>query len=401
MDPIILHCDLNNFYASVECLERPELRDVPLVVGGDETKRRGVVVAKNQIAKELGIKTGDTVFQARRICPEIVVLRSNIEKYLQYSKKVQQVYKRYTDLVEPFSLDECWLDASQFCRNSMNEGKALADALRSTLKKELGLSISVGVSFNKVFSKLGSDYKKPDATTLITRKNFKFLLWPLPARSLLFVGAVTAARLKTLGIATIGDLARANPALLEGQLGSSGRTLFEYANGLDNSPVLGVAEQPNAKSIGAHMTLSEDITTLEQARPIFYALSDRITRELRSKKLVARTVQITVKTSNFKVYDRQASLNPPSQLSSDFVRSALSLLNQKVLLARPIRLLGVSATGLQPENQPEQLDLFGSTQERDRKKALTQTLDQINERYGQGAIKRGIFLPPTDETDKE
>ena len=177
--------------------------------------------------------------------------------------------------------------------------------------------------------------------------------------------------------------------------------LLKYANGLDDSPVLAPAQQPDAKSIGAHMTLSNDITTLEEAKPIFYALSDRVTRELRGNKLVAHTVQITVKTSNFKVYDRQAPLNPPSHLSSEFVQIALQLLNQKMLLARPIRLLGIGATGLQPENQPEQLDLFGSTRERDRKKALTQTLDQINERYGQGSIKRGIFLPPTEELDKK
>lgn len=394
MERIILHCDLNNFYASVECLDKPEYRERPLVVAGDESQRRGVVVAKNGPAKALGIKTGDTVFQARRKCPELIALRPDFPKYHRYSQAVQAIYARHTDEIEAFSLDECWLDVSMECKN-VEQGRALADCIRAEIRNELGLTISVGVSFTKVFAKLGSDMKKPDATTVISRANFKEKVWPLPVESLLYVGPATRERLNSSGVQTIGDLARQSPSFLTALLGKTGRALWMSANGRDDGEIMNAA--PSSHSVGAMLTLPEDIADREQARPVIYALSERVAGQLRKEHLCARGVQLTVKSNEFHNFDRQKQLPSPSQFSGDLAEAAMTLLERRELWLRPIRLLGIRAIELQEEDAPRQLSLFESEEERGRRQALTGALDALREKYGPGIIRRGVLMEDKKE----
>jgi DNA polymerase-4 len=394
MERIILHCDLNNFYASVECLDKPEYREKPLVVAGDESQRRGVVVAKNGPAKALGIKTGDTVFQARRKCPELIALRPDFPKYHRYSQAVQAIYARHTDEIEAFSLDECWLDVSMECKN-VEQGRALADCIRAEIRNELGLTISVGVSFTKVFAKLGSDMKKPDATTVISRANFKEKVWPLPVESLLYVGPATRERLNSSGVQTIGDLARQSPSFLTALLGKTGRALWMSANGRDDGEIMNAA--PSSHSVGAMLTLPEDIADREQARPVIYALSERVAGQLRKEHLCARGVQLTVKSNEFHNFDRQKQLPSPSQFSGDLAEAAMTLLERRELWLRPIRLLGIRAIELQEEDAPRQLSLFESEEERGRRQALTGALDALREKYGPGIIRRGVLMEDKKE----
>lgn len=394
MERIILHCDLNNFYASVECLDKPEYREKPLVVAGDESQRRGVVVAKNGPAKALGIKTGDTVFQARRKCPELIALRPDFPKYHRYSQAVQAIYARHTDEIEAFSLDECWLDVSMECKN-VEQGRALADCIRAEIRNELGLTISVGVSFTKVFAKLGSDMKKPNATTVISRANFKEKVWPLPVESLLYVGPATRERLNSSGVQTIGDLARQSPSFLTALLGKPGRALWMSANGRDDGEIMNAA--PSSHSVGAMLTLPEDIADREQARPVIYALSERVAGQLRKEHLCARGVQLTVKSNEFHNFDRQKQLPSPSQFSGDLAEAAMTLLERRELWLRPIRLLGIRAIELQEEDAPRQLSLFESEEERGRRQALTGALDALREKYGPGIIRRGVLMEDKKE----
>lgn len=394
MERIILHCDLNNFYASVECLDKPEYREKPLVVAGDESQRRGVVVAKNGPAKALGIKTGDTVFQARRKCPELIALRPDFPKYHRYSQAVQAIYARHTDEIEAFSLDECWLDVSMECKN-VEQGRALADCIRAEIRNELGLTISVGVSFTKVFAKLGSDMKKPNATTVISRANFKEKVWPLPVESLLYVGPATRERLNSSGVQTIGDLARQSPSFLTALLGKPGRALWMSANGRDDGEIMNAA--PSSHSVGAMLTLPEDIANREQARPVIYALSERVAGQLRKEHLCARGVQLTVKSNEFHNFDRQKQLPSPSQFSGDLAEAAMTLLERRELWLRPIRLLGIRAIELQEEDAPRQLSLFESEEERGRRQALTGALDALREKYGPGIIRRGVLMEDKKE----
>ena len=206
MDRVILHCDLNCFYASVELLSHPDLRDVPMAVCGDPNSRHGIILAKNEPAKKFGIQTAETIWQAKKKCPDLVLLPPHHDLYREYSRKVNAIYDEYTDLVEPFGIDESWLDVTHTLHLFGGDARALADALRERMKRQLGLTLSVGVSFNKVFAKLGSDYKKPDATTVISRENWKELVWPLQVGDLLYVGGAARKLLKQYGITTIGQL---------------------------------------------------------------------------------------------------------------------------------------------------------------------------------------------------
>lgn len=399
MERVILHCDLNNFYASVECLDRPELREVPMVVCGDESRRCGVVVAKNYPAKALGIATGDTVFQARQKCPQVVTLPPNFKKYRHYSREVRKIYARFTDLVEPFSLDECWLDVSGRL-TTMASGVEIAGRLRRAVREELGLTISAGVSFNKVFAKLASDMKKPDATTLITQDTYRALVWPLPVRALLYVGPATESELSKLSIYTIGDLAQLPQSLARSSLGKTGEELWRYANGLENSPVTPPERQAAGnKSISHSLTLPRDVSTPEEARPVIYLMSDSLAAQLRAERLEARTVQVTAKTFDFVTIDRQGQLRRRSNLSSELAHRAMELLISGRMLLKPVRLLGLRVTDLEDEDGALQLSMLEDDGQRERQKALSRTLDALRARYGADAVTRGLLLDAEEWDD--
>lgn len=391
MDRTILHCDLNSFYASVELLSLPELRESgkPVAVCGDPSSRHGIILAKNEPAKAMGVKTAETIWQARQKCPDLVLLPAHRDQYRKYSRIVNSIYDRFTDLVEPFSIDESWLDITGSMHLWGGDGKAIADRIRETVKAETGLTVSVGVSFNKVFAKMGSDYKKPDATTVITRENFRRLLWPLPVTDLLFVGGAAAKVLRSYGVQTIGDLARFDPQALVSILGRQGAALHSYAAGTEREPVVPARELPPPKSVGSGLTFRRNLLGLEDVRTGLSALSDEVAARLRRHGLKCTTVQVTIRDPSFRDICRQKRLPAPTYVSRDIADAALELLLSSWNLKLPIRALTVTAQNLVDETDAgEQLDLFAAdaAPHRDKLERLERTMDKIRDKYGGTAI---------------
>ncbi len=391
MDRVILHCDLNSFYASVELLSLPRLRESgkPVAVCGDPKSRHGVILAKNEAAKAFGVKTAETVWQARKKCPELVLLPSHRDAYTKYSNIINEIYNRFTDLVEPFSIDESWLDVTGSLHLWGGDGRVVADRIREVVKAETRLSVSVGVSFNKIFAKMGSDYKKPDATTVITRENYRELLWPLPVTDLLFVGRTAAAVLSGYGVRTIGDLARFDRDALITLLGKQGATLHSYANGTEHEPVSPANASAPPKSVGSGLTFRRNLLGLEDLRTGVGVLADEVAARLRRQGLKCATVQVTIRDPNFRDICRQKPLTTPSYTAREIGRAALELIEASWNLKAPIRALTVTGQNLLPEDEVcEQLDLFAqdAAPRRQRLERLEHTMDQIRDKYGEGAI---------------
>ena len=391
MDRTILHCDLNGFYASVECLLRPELREVPMAVCGDPQLRHGIILAKNELAKAYGIVTAETIWQARRKCPQLVLVPPTRGEYQKYSRLVNQIYLRYTDLVEPFSIDESWLDVTGTLHLFHTDGKGLADEIRRVVREELGLTLSVGVSYNKVYAKLGSDYKKPDAATVITRENQERVVYPLPVTDLLFVGGAAAKTLSALGIRTIGQLAACPPGILTPRMGKLGETIRAYAAGLDDTPVLPFDHQREVKSVGNGMTFRRNLTDLREVRIGVTALADQVARRLRSQGLDARSIHIQIRDPDFKTISRQKPLPRPTHLASELAQGALELVEASWNLRTPIRMITLTAAGLVEEGSGQQLSLFdpGEDPRRQRRDRLERALDQVRSKYGRDAVAMG------------
>lgn len=390
MERWILHCDMNSFYASVELLSRPELKNRPVAVCGNPKDRRGIVLAKNELAKKCGVKTAETIWSAERKCPGLVLLPPHYDRYDEYSDIVNRIYVRYTDLVEPFSIDESWLDITGSLDHFGKHAAEIADEIRSVVTNETGLTLSVGVSYNKIFAKMGSDYKKPDATTLIDRSNYKQILWPMPAREMFFVGSVTAEKLKGMNIHTIGDIASANPLFLQEALGKHGAQLYTYANGLDDSPVAKFSERRAYKSVGNGITFKRNLTGIDDVRTALKALSDRVASRLRAEGLRAGGVKLDIKDPDFKVITRQLQLEKPTDLASDIHAAAMDLAERNWQFTDPIRLLTVTGISLVDNLADEQLSfdtLMDNTHEKDR--AMEETLDSIREKFGKYAIVYG------------
>ncbi len=386
---VILHCDLNSFYASVELLDHPELAGKPAAVCGDPESRHGIILAKNELAKAAGVQTAETVWQARKKCPELVLLKAHHDKYHEYSKKVNAIYDRCTDLVEPFSIDESWLDVTGSLALFHTDGKGLADMLRRQVREELGLTISVGVSFNKIFAKMGSDYKKPDATTVITRENYRALLWPLPVRDLIFVGRAAAKTLGDYGIRTIGDLAGTDRNALSSLLGKQGLTLHDYATGAEHAPVIPAGELPPPKSVGNGLTFPRNLVGWEELGAGAALLSDEVAARLRQLDMKCSTVSIAVRDPNFKDISRQKGLSAPSWLAREITQAAMELLRQSWNPKAPVRALTVTAQSLLPALMAaEQLDLLtpDAAPRRDKVEKLERAMDGIRDKYGKGAI---------------
>ena len=391
MERIILHCDLNNFYASVECFYNPVLRDVPFAVTGSEDERHGIVLAKNYPAKAFGIKTGDTVLDARRKCPKLVTKEGEFEKYLHYSKKFKAMLLEYSDLVESFGIDESWVDATQSCGGK--SGKQIADELRQRIRDELGLTISVGVSWNKIFAKLGSDLKKPDATTVIDRSNYRDKVWSLPAAELLYVGKATNEKLSRRGIYTIGDIANANEQALNNLLGKWGSTLKIFANGQDSSEVKQYEEGREVKSVGNSLTCYRDLTTNHEVMALFYVLAESVASRIRQGGFVANNVGIYVRDTELVSFVRQANMKQPTQLSGEIAAQAMVLFVSNYTWTKSIRSLGVRVSGFGAASR--QLSLL-SQDDYEKGLALEQTIEKIRDRFGHGAIQRGAVF-----TDKK
>lgn len=389
---VILHCDLNCFFASVELLRYPALRDVPVAVCGDPESRHGIVLAKNEAAKQLGVKTAETIWQARQKAPHLITLPPHHGLYREYSRKVNAIYGQYTDLVEPFGIDESWLDITNSMHLFGGDGKAIADQLRERLREELGLTISVGVSFNKIFAKLGSDYKKPDATTVIDRGNWQAIVWPLPVGDLLGVGRSTQKLLRQYGVETIGQLAAFPRQTLETLLGKHGTQLHDYANGLENSPVRPQHEAEPVKSVGNGTTFPQNLTRWEEVRSGLAVLSDSVAGRLRRQGLYCGGVALTIRNAQFRQFSRQVRLDAPTHLQKDIYQTALALARQSWHAPDPIRALTVTALYLTDSADSfQQLDLLdgAAAQREEKKERLEQAMDAIRGKYGKGAISFG------------
>ena len=391
-DRVILHCDLNCFFASVELLSHPDLRDIPTAVCGDPASRHGIILAKNEPAKRLGIQTAETIWQAKKKCPGLVLLPPHHGLYREYSRRVNTIYEQYTDLVEPFGIDESWLDITGSMHLFGGDPKAIADALRRRLRQELGLTISVGVSFNKVFAKLGSDYKKPDATTVISRENWRDIVWPLPVGDLLFVGRAAQRTLGQYGVETIGQLAACKPEMLEQLMGKMGAQLYRYANGLDDAPVRPQHQREPVKSVGNSTTFPENLTRWEEIRSGLQLLSDSVAGRLRKEGLYCGGVAVAVKDAQFRTVSRQMRLGAPTHLMRDIFEAAQELTRRIWKAPTPVRLLSVTALYITDSaDSYQQLDLLaGDAPLRDqRQEQLESAMDAIRGKYGRDAITFG------------
>ena len=390
MDRTILHCDCNGFFASCECAINPELKDVPMAVGGDIEARHGIILAKNELAKKYNIKTAETIWQAKRKCPELVIVPPHHDLYEEYSKKVNNIYKEYTDLVEPFGIDESWLDVTK-SQALFGDGKAIADALRKRIKQELGITISVGVSFNKVFAKLGSDYKKPDATTEITRKNFKEIIYPLPVTDLLFAGKKTALLLDRLNIKTIGDLADANRENLVKLLGKNGEMLISYARGEDETPVKSHTEEKELKSVGNGITFRHDLLGEEQIRQGIHVLSESVATRMKRQNVKCSTIRIQIKDTDFKTVSRQRAIDSPTNLEKNLRDISYELLCEIWDFKKPIRALTITGANLIYESNGEQLTLL-EDENNEKRENLEETIKALRKKYGFNAVKTADIL---------
>ena len=391
-DRVIFHCDLNCFFASVELLDKPALREVPVAVCGDPASRHGIILAKNEPAKRRGVQTAETVWQARQKCPSLILLPPHHGLYAQYSRRINTIYGQYTDLVEPFGIDESWLDVTGSLHLFGGDAGQLADDIRARLRQEVGLTISVGVSFNKVFAKLGSDYKKPDATTVISRENWRDIVWPLPVGDLLFVGRAAQRTLRQYGVETIGQLAACKPEMLEQLMGKMGVQLYRYANGLDDAPVRPQHQREPVKSVGNSTTFPENLTRWEEIRGGLQLLSDSVAGRLRKEGLYCGGVAVAVKDAQFRTVSRQMRLGAPTHLMRDIFEAAQELTRRIWKAPTPVRLLSVTALYITDSaDSYQQLDLLaGDAPLRDqRQEQLESAMDAIRGKYGRDAIAFG------------
>lgn len=389
MERTILHSDMNCFYASVEMLHHPELAGKPLAVGGNPEARHGIVLTANYIAKKSGVKTGMALWQAKQVCPEIIFVPPRMDLYLRFSRMAQEIYSEYTDLREPFGIDESWLDVSA-STSIKGDGMKIANEISKRIKHELGVTVSIGVSWNKIFAKLGSDYKKPDAITEFSRENYKNLAWNLPAGDLIYVGRSTNKKLQTLGIKTIGELANTEPAILENRLGKMGLVLHTFANGWDETPVCVEGYQVPIKSIGNSTTTPRDLVNDLDVKIILMALSESVASRLRENGFQCKVVEISIRDNELYHFSRQCKLKRPTNITDEIVQAAYQLFKDNYRWEHPIRSLGVRGCDLVSDDMPYQLDLFMSEQKREKLEKLDQVVDEIRARFGYQSIQRAF-----------
>ena len=382
---IILHSDLNSFYASVEMMLSPSLRGKAVAVCGSTEERHGIVLAKSDPAKKAGVKTGMANWEARLKCPDLITLPPHFEQYLKYSKMTMEIYKRFTDRIEPYGIDECWLDLTGF-RNALDGGLSAAEAIRKTVREELGLTVSIGVSFNKVFAKLGSDMKKPDAVTYIGETDFKEKVWPLPASDLIYVGRSTSKALSKYGIHTIGDIAAASPDFLGRLLGVNGLWLWTGASGLDRSRVMHMDHHIPIKSIGHGITCTSDLENPGEVWKVMLELTQDIGHKLKINGFCAGGVQITVKDNALSYKQYQAKLDIATQSPMEIAKKALDLFERNYDWHKPVRAVTVRAISLVLQSCPMQLCIFDDPFSRQRREKLENTIETIRSRFGKRAI---------------
>lgn len=405
MDRTILHCDCNSYYASVELLSRPELRALPVAVCGDPSARHGVILAKNEPAKRMGVRTAETIVSARRKCPELILLSPHHDLYAEYCRRINAIYGQYTDLVEAASVDESYLDVTA-SRALFGTGEHIANELRRRVKAELGLTISVGVSFNKTFAKLGSDYKKPDATTVISRGNYRDILYPLPISDMMYVGRASAGVLSRAGIMTLGDIYEAGAERMTQLLGKGGESLWRNVAGLDDSPVMPQEHHEPAKSIGNSLTFRRDLISEADFTAGLTMLCESVGERLRAAGMYCACVTVQIKDPQLKVISRQTHLRAPTCATSDILNAARELMRRNWREGAPVRMLSVSVSALTDGPGAHQLSFFDDGEAaRKRDERLYSAIDGIRARFGGSALCMGSVLatdivsPRTDNAE--
>jgi len=383
MERIILHSDMNSFYASVEIMLNPRLKGKAVAVCGSTETRHGIVLAKSEPAKKAGVKTGMVNWEAARLCPQLIMIEPHFERYLKYSGLAKKIYSDYTDMVEPFGMDECFLDVTA-SRGIFGNGMEIAESIRSRIKTELGLTVSIGVSFNKIFAKLGSDMKKPDAITEIRRDSFKEKVWPLDVSQLIYIGRSTEKKLKSYGITTIGALAKTQPVFLKQILGKNGLMLYNFANGLDTSPVAQSDYISPVKSIGHGITCTADLTVNEEVWKVMLELSQDIGRKLIAQSLRANGVQIAIRDSSLFVKQFQGGMLYSTVAPIEIAKCAYDIFLKNYVWNKNIRSVTVRAINLVSQNEPCQLTLFEDMSQKQER--VFKTIEDIRSRYGKNSV---------------
>ena len=388
----VLHIDMNACYASIECLYDPSIRNLPVAVGGDVEARHGIILAKNQIAKRFGVKTGEALWQAKQKCPELHIVPPHFDRYLRFSRMAREIYADYTDLVEPFGLDEVWCDVTGTQKLRERGLEALANEIRERVKFELGITVSVGASWNKIFAKLGSDYKKPDAVTVFTPENYRDKVWPLPAADLLGVGRATERKLASRGIRTIGDIAAAPPSMLRGFLGKWGLILHDFAAGYDSSPVARAGDEAVIKSIGNSTTTPRDLCCDEDAGIVYWMLCESVAERMRESGFLCRGVQVHIRDNELASFERQLKLESPTCLASTLHEAAMRLLRENWDWHKPLRSIGVRATDLLPASTPVQCSIFEDSERQEKRERLECSVDDLRRRFGHYCVGRAVCV---------
>ena len=387
-DRIILHCDLNNFFASVSLLFNPTLKDLPVAVCGDKENRHGIVLAKNELAKAHGVKTAEAIFEAKRKCPDLVMLPPIYKEYEIYSKKAQAIYRRYTDMVEPFGIDECWLDITG-STVIFGSGEEIAHKIKEDIKKELGITASVGISFNKVFAKLGSDMKKPDAVTVINRENYKQKVWGLPISDLLFVGKQTLEKLRSIGVRTIGEITYCDDNCLKKLLGKNGLELKAFALGADHSPVITPTENDKPKSVGKSVTSGKDFTNDEQVWKAFLSFAETLCETLKEKNLYAGGVQVHIRTASLNIKEFSLSHRTPTNCAITLAQRGFELFRKNYTFGEPLRSVGLRAINLKNHLDAQQTNMFEDEEIKLRTEQVDDCIYNVRKKYGKQSVKRG------------
>ncbi len=391
MDRCILHSDLNSFYASVEMMLDPNLQGKAVAVCGSTEERHGIVLAKSELAKKAGVKTGMVNWEAKQRCPNLILVKPQYGQYLKYGKLAREIYGRYTDQIEPFGMDECWLDVTGSC-HLFGDGKEIADRIRKEMEEELGLTVSVGVSYNKVFAKLGSDMQKPNATTVITKESMEKDVWSLPASDLLYCGRATTKKLGQYAIRTIGDIAKASPDFLKRRLGVNGIMLWNFANGRDQSVVKKEGTVAPIMSIGHGITCTSDLISEEEVWKVMLELTQDIAHKLRLHGLEAQGVQITVRDASLFIKQYQGKLELPTQSAVEIATKARALFHKQYAWNGSVRSVTVRAIGLVAKGEPEQMSLYIDHKRRDRRMKVEDTVEEIRNRFGKHAIYAATLL---------
>ena len=390
MGRTILHSDANCFYASVEHLHHPELEGKPIAVGGDPESRHGIVLTADYIAKKRGVKTGMALWQAKQACPELTFISPRMDLYLRFSRMAHEIYGDYTDLQEPYGIDESWLDVTASA-SVKGDGYKIAEEISNRMKKELGITVSIGVSYNKIFAKLGSDYKKPDAITTMYEDEFQSKAWALPVSDLLYVGRSTNQKLARFGIRTIGDLARSDEKMLNLQLGKMGSILWSFANGYDDSTVKVENTHAPIKSVGNSTTTPRDLLTDEDVKLVLYMLSESVASRLRKNGFRCRVVEISVRDNELYSFTRQHKIRNATNITGEIAEEAYRIFKENYTWHKPIRSVGVRGADLVTDHYWEQIDLFSSMEKREKMMKMDGAVDDLRRRFGYFCIQRGIM----------